>query len=97
MDTLLIRHAHENGAKVLQGVNVKNVLFEGDRASGCSSLVVSRAASGAIEQRMNGRAIVPDQHGRVEWERVKPMRARSHFFDHVQVAIQESKKFCPGR
>ncbi|MEX2457573.1 MAG: NAD(P)/FAD-dependent oxidoreductase [Actinomycetota bacterium] len=34
MDTMLIRHAHENGAKVLQGVHVKNVLFEGDRAVG---------------------------------------------------------------
>jgi 1H-pyrrole-2-carbonyl-[peptidyl-carrier protein] chlorinase len=33
-DTLLLRHAHELGAKVLQGVNVKRVLFDGDRAVG---------------------------------------------------------------
>ncbi|HEV8177083.1 MAG TPA: FAD-dependent monooxygenase, partial [Gemmatimonadales bacterium] len=33
-DTLLLRHAHEKGAKVLQGSKVLNVLFDGDRASG---------------------------------------------------------------
>jgi flavin-dependent dehydrogenase len=33
-DTLLLRHAHELGAKVVEGVNVKRVLFEGDRAVG---------------------------------------------------------------
>src|SRR5437879_4932752 len=32
MDTLLLRHAHENGAKVLQGVKVSTVLCEGNRA-----------------------------------------------------------------
>lgn len=33
-DTLLLRHAHEKGAKVLQGVRAQKVLFEGDRAVG---------------------------------------------------------------
>ena len=33
-DAMLLRHAHELGAKVLQGVNVNEVLFEGDRAVG---------------------------------------------------------------
>lgn len=33
-DTLLLRHAHERGAKVLQGVKVQRVLFEEDRAVG---------------------------------------------------------------
>jgi FADH2 O2-dependent halogenase len=33
-DTMLLRNAHEKGAKVLQGVNVQRVLFEGDRAVG---------------------------------------------------------------
>ncbi|MGH2699631.1 MAG: NAD(P)/FAD-dependent oxidoreductase [Actinomycetota bacterium] len=33
-DTMLIRHAHELGAKVLQGAQVQKVLFEGDRAVG---------------------------------------------------------------
>lgn len=33
-DALLIRHAHEKGAKVLQGVKVQKVLFENDRAVG---------------------------------------------------------------
>jgi FADH2 O2-dependent halogenase len=33
-DTMLLRHAHELGAKVLQGVNVRQVLFEDDRAVG---------------------------------------------------------------
>jgi flavin-dependent dehydrogenase len=34
MDALLIRHAHDSGAKVLQGVRVTEVLFEDDRVVG---------------------------------------------------------------
>ncbi len=34
LDTLLLRHAHEAGAKVVQGVKASRVLFEGDRAVG---------------------------------------------------------------
>ena len=34
MDTLLLRHAHDKGAKVLQGVKVRHVLFEEGRAVG---------------------------------------------------------------
>src|SRR5438445_13315448 len=33
-DAMLLRHAHELGAKVLQGVSVQKVLFRGDRAAG---------------------------------------------------------------
>jgi len=39
MDTLLLRHAHDSGAKVLQGVAVQKVLFEGDRAVGVRAKV----------------------------------------------------------
>lgn len=39
MDTMLLRHAHEAGAKVLQGVKVQRVLFEGDRAVGVRAQV----------------------------------------------------------
>jgi FADH2 O2-dependent halogenase len=39
MDTMLLRHAHDNGAKVLQGVSVKNVLFEDGRAVGVRAKV----------------------------------------------------------
>ena len=39
MDTILIRHAHEQGAKVLEGVKVDKVLFEGDRAVGVRASV----------------------------------------------------------
>jgi flavin-dependent dehydrogenase len=34
LDTIMIRHAHESGAKVLQGVKVENVIFEEGRAVG---------------------------------------------------------------
>jgi flavin-dependent dehydrogenase len=34
LDTIMLRHAHENGAKVLQGVKVKHVIFEEGRAVG---------------------------------------------------------------
>jgi flavin-dependent dehydrogenase len=39
MDTMLLRHAHENGVKVLQGVKVQRVNFEGDRAVGVRAQV----------------------------------------------------------
>lgn len=39
MDTMLLRHAHEAGAKVLQGVKAQRVLFEGDRAVGVRAVV----------------------------------------------------------
>ena len=39
-DTLLLRHAHDQGAKVLQGVNVQRVLFDGQRAVGVRARVV---------------------------------------------------------
>lgn len=39
-DARLLRHAHELGAKVLQGVRVQQVLFEGDRAVGVRAKVV---------------------------------------------------------
>jgi FADH2 O2-dependent halogenase len=39
MDTMLLRHAHDSGAKVLQGVRVKQVLFEEGRAVGVRAQV----------------------------------------------------------
>ena len=39
MDTMMIRHAHDNGVKVLQGVKVDKVIFEGDRAVGVRAQV----------------------------------------------------------
>lgn len=57
-DTLLLRHAHELGAKVLQGVNVKRVLFEGDRAVG-----VRIAVTDGWERDVSARFIV-DASGR---------------------------------
>ena len=39
MDTMLLRHAHDNGAKVLQGVKVQKVLFEDGRAVGVRAQV----------------------------------------------------------
>jgi 1H-pyrrole-2-carbonyl-[peptidyl-carrier protein] chlorinase len=38
-DTLLLRHAHEKGAKVLQGVRATRVLFDGERAVGVTAEV----------------------------------------------------------
>jgi flavin-dependent dehydrogenase len=40
MDTMLLRHAHESGAKVLQGVRVQKVLFEEGRAVGVRAQVL---------------------------------------------------------
>jgi flavin-dependent dehydrogenase len=40
VDTMLLRHAHENGAKVLQGVSVSTVLFEDGRAVGVRAKVM---------------------------------------------------------
>lgn len=57
-DTLLLRHAQDKGAKVLQGVSVHQVLFDGDRAVGV------RADLGAgWEQDVRARFVV-DATGR---------------------------------
>ncbi len=58
MDSMLIRHAHEKGAHVLQGVKAKEVLFEGDRAVG----VRARVADG-WERDLRASVIV-DASGR---------------------------------
>lgn len=57
-DTLLLRHAHELGAKVVQGATVKRVLFEGDRAVG-----VRVALTEGWEQDLFARVVV-DASGR---------------------------------
>lgn len=57
-DTMLLRHAHEMGAKVLQGVNVQRVLFDGDRAVG-----VRAAVADGWERDLSARFVV-DASGR---------------------------------
>jgi FADH2 O2-dependent halogenase len=58
MDSMLLRHAHDLGAKVLQGVTVDQVLFDGGRAVG----VRARVADG-WERDLNARVVV-DASGR---------------------------------
>ncbi|MGH2777415.1 MAG: NAD(P)/FAD-dependent oxidoreductase [Actinomycetota bacterium] len=58
MDTMLIRHAHDAGAKVLQGVTVTDVIFEDDRAVG----VRARVADG-WERELRAKVII-DASGR---------------------------------
>jgi flavin-dependent dehydrogenase len=58
MDAMLLRHAHELGAEVLQGVTVRHVLFEGDRAVG-----VRAAVSDGWERDVRAPVIV-DASGR---------------------------------
>jgi flavin-dependent dehydrogenase len=58
MDAMLLRHAHEAGAKVLQGVKVREVLFEEGRAVG-----VRAEASDGWERKLYARYIV-DATGR---------------------------------
>lgn len=58
MDTLLLRHAHELGAKVVQGVNVKRVLFDGGRAVG-----VRVSATDGWERDLSAKVVV-DASGR---------------------------------
>lgn len=58
MDTLLLRHAHELGAKVVQGVNVKRVLFDGGRAVG-----VRVSATDGWERDLSATVVV-DASGR---------------------------------
>ncbi|MGH2701163.1 MAG: NAD(P)/FAD-dependent oxidoreductase [Actinomycetota bacterium] len=58
MDTMLLRHAHENGAKVLQGVQVKEVLFEEGRAVG-----VRASVADGWERTLHAKIVV-DASGR---------------------------------
>jgi flavin-dependent dehydrogenase len=57
-DAMLLRHAHERGVRVLQGVNVPNVLFDGDRAIG-----VRAAVADGWERDVRARVVV-DATGR---------------------------------
>src|SRR5205823_282411 len=57
-DTMLLRHAHDLGAKVLQGVKAQSVLFDGDRAVG-----VRVSVADGWEREVTGRVIV-DASGR---------------------------------
>src|SRR6266508_289042 len=58
LDTILLRHAHDSGAKVLQGVKARNVLFENGRAVG----VKAQAADG-WERDLRAKVVV-DASGR---------------------------------
>jgi len=58
MDAMLLLHAHDHGAKVLQGVKVTDVLYEDDRAVG----VRAKVADG-WERDLSARVIV-DASGR---------------------------------
>jgi 1H-pyrrole-2-carbonyl-[peptidyl-carrier protein] chlorinase len=58
MDTMLLRHAHDHGAKVLQGVKVQQVLFDGDRAVG-----VRAQAIDGWERDLHAKVVV-DASGR---------------------------------
>jgi 1H-pyrrole-2-carbonyl-[peptidyl-carrier protein] chlorinase len=58
LDSMLIRHAHELGAKVVQGVRVEKVLFEGERAVGVQAKVIS-----GWEQELIAKIVV-DASGR---------------------------------
>lgn len=57
-DAMLFRHAHESGAKVVQGASVQEVLFDGDRASG-----VRVKVSDGWERDLHARFII-DASGR---------------------------------
>ncbi len=57
-DAMLIRHAHELGARVLQGVGAHQVLFHGDRAVG----VRAKLADG-VQHDFSGRFVI-DASGR---------------------------------
>src|SRR5438552_6268783 len=58
MDTLLLRHAKDNGARVLQGVKVTDVLFEDGRAVGVRAQV-----SDGWERDLRAKVVV-DASGR---------------------------------
>jgi FADH2 O2-dependent halogenase len=64
-DTMLLRHAQEKGAKVLQGVKATRVLFDGDRAVGVRAEVIDgweRDISARFVVDASGRrALIPTQ------------------------------------
>lgn len=66
-DTMLLRHAHELGAKVLQGVNVRQVLFEDDRAVGVRVSVTDgwerELRAGVIVDASGRRCLIANQLG----------------------------------
>ena len=58
LDAMLLRHAHERGVKVLEGVTAREVIFEGGRAVGIRASVAD-----GWERRVDARLVV-DASGR---------------------------------
>ena len=54
MDTLLLRHAHDKGAKVLQGVKVRHVIFEDGRAVGVRASRRGRMGTRSLREVRRG-------------------------------------------
>ncbi len=85
-DALLLRHAHELGAKVLQGVGVQRVLFEDGRAVGVRA-VVSDGWERDIHARLvvdasGRRCVIANQLGlRTKDEKLRQFAIYSYFKD----------------
>lgn len=66
-DAMLIRHAHELGAQVLQGVSVQQVLFEEDRAVGVRAKIADGCYqdlyASLVIDASGRRSVLPNQLG----------------------------------
>ena len=74
MDAMLLRHAHELGAHVLQGVTVKRVIFEDGRAVGVRAAMRSGESAWTEEERPElqpVRHLLVVQGGRTEPPRIR--------------------------
>jgi 1H-pyrrole-2-carbonyl-[peptidyl-carrier protein] chlorinase len=80
MDTMLIRHAHESGAKVLEGVNVQRVLFDGDRAVGVRAQV-----SDGWERDLRARFVVDASGRRCLLAKQLGLRKKDHTFNQYAI------------
>jgi FADH2 O2-dependent halogenase len=79
-DTLLIRHAHELGAKVVQGVRVQKVLFDGDRAVGVQAKVTD-----GWEHELFGRFVVDASGRRCVLASQLGLKRKDPFFDQFAI------------
>jgi FADH2 O2-dependent halogenase len=93
LDTILLRHAHESGAKVLQGVKVQHVIFEEGRAVG----VRAQVADG-WERDLFAKVVV-DASGRrcLLANQLKMKRKDSHFNQFCIYSWFEGVKEPPKR
>lgn len=95
-DLLLLKHAEQLGSKVIQGVNVKKVLFDGDRAAGVRVQLLDKEVNlhARIVVDASGRGtLLGNQLGLKENDPIFNQYAVHAWFEGVERSESESEDY----